>query len=178
MRRYPLQPLLELTGWTMNRVTQIAPCNGGEYRLRLADGVTERTAERIAVAAGYHALEVWPEMIEEAYSACAAADCERRFIPTRKGHSYCSDRCRERVRMRLKYQTDEAHRAMKRAARTDFYNEVGHYERARERRKYHANAEAARARSRAYYAANAEDQRRKAVERRRSAHGPAGRVAA
>lgn len=178
-RRYPLEPFLRLTGWSMQRIRSIAPCGGEEYRTRLERGVTELIADRLACAAGHDPYVVWPEMLDHQIVDVSAAcqECEKQFVPTRKGHRFCSDRCRERLRMRAKYQ-DPNFAAAKRAARARYYAEAGSYERARERRKYHTDPERARQRARGYYAAHAEEQRRRAAERRAKATGADERVAA
>lgn len=140
MRRYPLHPLLELTGWTMNRVTQIAPCNGTEYRLRLADGVTERTADRLAVAAGLHPWAVWPDMAEDVSSdlerTCGADGCEATFTPhERAPHArYCSQRCRQREKAR-RYRAKPHGAETNRRHRRSYYEKNRGYELGQKRRQ-------------------------------------------
>lgn len=97
-RRYPLGPLLELTGWTMTDVRDLAPCGGEEYRLRQERGVTERIADRLAVAAGLHPHVVWPEMADHAIAdnQRACEECETRFLPKRSDQRFCSKECRWR----------------------------------------------------------------------------------
>lgn len=139
-RRYPLAPLFELTGWTMSDVRDIAPCGGEEYRLRRTEGVTERIADRLAVAAGLHPHVVWPEMaahaLEDASQPCADERCTNTFIPVRKSHRYCSRNCRNRRHERMKYRTDPEFRARKRGASQAYYAQVADYVKAQVRRRY------------------------------------------
>lgn len=120
MTRYPLAPLLELTGWTMTQVRQVAPCGGGEYQRRLREGVTERIADRLAVAAGLHPHVVWPEMADHAIAdnQRACEECETGFLPKRSDQRFCSKECRwrkcNREGFRRRYQTDQAFREQQR----------------------------------------------------------------
>lgn len=131
-RRYPLEPLFALTGWTLNQVNRLAPCNGYEYQRRRTVGVTERTADRLAVAAGFHPWSVWPELAEEASLECP--ECGGRFVPTRKGHRFCTPQCRLRLWKRNRYATDPAYAEKVRAQRRASYQECREYEVARQRR--------------------------------------------
>jgi hypothetical protein len=105
-RRYPLDPLRQLTGWSMRHITTIAPCGGPEYRTRLDQGVTAAIADRLAVAAGLHPHLVWPEMLDHAIEdhqrTCEAEGCAERFSPPdRAPHMrFCSPRCKRREKMR------------------------------------------------------------------------------
>lgn len=138
-RRYPLEPFLQLTGWSLNRIETIAPCGGDEHRLRNERGVTERIADRIACAAGWHPHEIWPEMLDHAIAdlpdrACAASDCTERFVPTNGKQRYCSRNCQSRVWQRRRYATDEAFRRSEIERRRRTYRQHHDYELARQRR--------------------------------------------
>lgn len=158
-RRYPLEPLLELTGWTMTQVRQVAPCGGEEYRLRVEHGVTERIADRLACAVGLHPHVVWPEMaahaLEDAEQECADERCTTTFVPVRKSHRYCSPRCFQRAYKRAKYR--------ERYASDPAFREA---EVARARAKRAATQRARKIKARAYYLANAEKLRAKARARK------------
>lgn len=158
-RRYPLEPLLALTGWTMTDVRDIAPCGGEEYRLRVEHGVTERIADRVAVAAGLHPHVVWPEMadhaLEDASRPCADERCTTTFVPTRKSHRYCSPACFQRAYKRAKYRA--------RYATDPAFREA---ELARARVKREADKRARKVKARAYYLAHAEEIRAKARARK------------
>lgn len=112
-RRWPLQPFLDATGWSMTRIREVAPCNGVEYRRRRTEGVTEATADRLAIAAHLHPWEIWPEIEHLAEIPCA--ECNEGFVPFRKNHLHCSKRCYQRAYKREKYRrlyaTDPAFRA-------------------------------------------------------------------
>lgn len=137
IRRYPLAPFLALTGWTMNHVTKVAPCNGSEYRVRLEQGVTERTADRLAVVAGLHPWSVWPEMADHAdpRRSCAAVGCDALFLPPdRAPHAlYCSARCRQRMKAR-RYRAKPHGAETNRRHRRAYYEANRHYELEQKRR--------------------------------------------
>lgn len=118
-RRYPLAPFFELTGWSMTRVTEIAAANAEELRRRRSEGVTERIADRLAVAAGFHAFVIWPEMadhvIADTQRECADEMCRAWFVPTNAKHRYCTDRCRSRASSRRRYRMSPDHAAKQRA---------------------------------------------------------------
>lgn len=140
-RRYSLEPFQHLTGWSMQRITDVAACNAEERRRRIAEGVTERTADRLAVAAGLHPYVVWPEMVDHAIEDAARSDEERR----------------ERQRA-----ADRAHKARLRqepayrAAQAEYLRQYRASERAKEtarryrRRYYEANRERELARQAEY----------------------------
>lgn len=62
-----------------------------------AEGVSEIAADRLAVAAGFHPFEVWPELVDVATVVC---DCGEVFVPVRGSHRFCSRRCHSRVTSR------------------------------------------------------------------------------
>lgn len=69
-------------------------------------GLTFDQAERVAVAAGYHPLELWPEML---HRTCALDTCDETFIPFGDTHIYCSARHRNTAKHR-RYRTQDAAR--------------------------------------------------------------------
>jgi hypothetical protein len=163
-RRYPLGPLFELTGWSMNRVSEIAPTGGPEYRRRRVEGVTELVADRLAVAAGLHAWLVWPEMADhaicDAQRECAADECEEQFVPADPRQRFCSPRCVKRMyarRRRAKNKDDGTY------AR-DYYQQ-------------HRDG-ILRQRRRDYWVDPDKHRERKRAERRANATGPDEKVAA
>lgn len=129
-RRYDLTPFFDATGWTMTQVREIAPSNAGEHRLRRAEGVTERIADRLAVAAGLHPFLVWPDMaehvIDDQRRECAADDCNTPFVPT-AGQRYCTPTCRQRVKMR-RYRATPDGAANNRRHRRNWYWECRDYD--------------------------------------------------
>lgn len=147
-RRYDLAPFLALTGWTMSRVQEIAPCGGREWRRRKAEGVTEYIADRIATAAGLHPHNVWPEMHADAIAIDGKVcdECGERFVPARSIQRFCTRPCYRRHHSRKangKYRRTEVGAAKNRERRRRYYRENREYERERERRRYWAAKAAA-----------------------------------
>lgn len=154
-RRWPLEPFYAVTGWTLSQVCDEARCGGGERRRRRDEGVTERIADRIACAAGFHPWLIWPDMgdvaIADAGRVCADERCGAVFTPV--GHQrYCTPLCRSRAHERAKYQNDPAHAEARRVKRRVDYKDGLAYERQQGRRYYEANAEKLRAQRRDRYA--------------------------
>ena len=122
-RLYPLQPLLDMIGGSQNAALSKLGINNRLRRQKyLAEGVSEKVADRLATRAGYHPSEVWPEMvdhaIEDAHIACA--ECSTPFIPRRRDHRFCSRGCVERRSKRKRYAADADYRA-KEIARSKAY---------------------------------------------------------
>lgn len=112
--RYPLEPLASAMGETVAAACRLLGVSGSvqqEYRRR---GVTERVADRLAVRAGLHAYEVWPEMVDHHIAACSieCADerCSELFLPVNGNQRFCSERCQKRANgrryVRRRYQSD------------------------------------------------------------------------
>lgn len=118
-RRYPLQPLLDAAGLSLSALRDRFPMSGPTYRNARQVGLTEQQADRYACGLGLVAVTVWPEMIdhaiEDASVECESCSCSVQFIPTRKGHRFCSTRCSYREKNRRLYERDEAHRERKKA---------------------------------------------------------------
>lgn len=118
-RRYPVQPLLDATGLTLNGFIRrhMPSVNGQAYRKARNEGLSMDQAERWALTAGWHPFEVWPNMadhqLEDQQQPCE--ECGEPFLPTRKGHRFCSSRCRTRVHKRRQWATSETHREKRRA---------------------------------------------------------------
>lgn len=140
MTRYPLGPLLEL----MHEPSPTAAArrlrlSGGSLSRYLKTGMREDTAEMLAIRAGFHPYNVWPELADEQCAAVTVTcrECPARFVP--KPHArfarYCSKRCQQRAWARARRATSEGAEA-NRAARRRYYAANGDYERARERRAY------------------------------------------
>lgn len=146
-----------------------------EYRRR---GMTERVADRLAVKAGLHPFEVWPEMLAQFMSDLAQFDDdtknkkdERRRASWRR---YAAKRRQERpeeMRARDAAYYAECAEYVKARARRRYQADVER-QRAARRERYARNREAELERQRGYYAANAE--RLRAAERVRKAARRAG----
>lgn len=106
MKRYPFAALAAAMGMSEHAAADALDVRGStevEYRRR---GVTERVADRLAVAAGFHPSVVWPDWMDDVVQAehvkCADAHCDVRFIPRRKGHVFCSKTCGNREAGRIR----------------------------------------------------------------------------
>jgi len=93
-RRYPLQALVDASGLGEDALRRRVGLSGTMLQRAREMGLTDKAADRYAVRVGLHPFEVWPEMvdhgIEDAAVECAERSCSERFIPTRKGHRFCS----------------------------------------------------------------------------------------
>ena len=142
MNRYSLEPLAASLGVPLHSLGRRLGVSGSTWQEYRDQGVSERVADRLAVRLGVPTLSVWPEMTELAAAACA--ECSGSFIPNRKGHIYCSKRCRARV----------AQRAYHRRRRADPV--FGEIERERCRRYKAESVRAVKIGRKAYYEANRE----------------------
>jgi ribosomal protein S27AE len=132
-----------------------------EYRDR---GMSDYVAERLALKAGLHPYEVWPEMadarVQELERSCE--ECGASFVPTRAGHRYCSTRCGQRVwnraYQRRRYWSDPEYRARRiekrREDKRTMSPAVRRVENARSARWARENRERHNASNRAWYEAN------------------------
>jgi lambda repressor-like predicted transcriptional regulator len=100
VRRYPLDALVRASGLTEAALARKVGLSGTTLKQARERGLKESAADRYAVRCGLHPLEVWPELAEAAEAVCAADDCDVRFVPSRKGHRYCSSLCANRRRSR------------------------------------------------------------------------------
>lgn len=121
LRRYPLQPLLDMAGLNASHSVKALGLGGPEYRKYRSEGMAREVAERKALRVGLHPYEVWPDMVEHDLPSleCEADDCTERFdIPPfgrgGKGKRFCSETCRSRMKNRRRRQ-DDAVRAQDRA---------------------------------------------------------------
>lgn len=134
-KRYPLEPLLELAGWNITRVHEVDPCNGPEYRVRKERGVTERVADRLATAAGYHPSEIWPEWLDDSIEDVERPchECEQRFVPIQPTQRFCRPQCRKNWNVR-RYRKTTKGAARNRATARQYYHEHRDYCLARQHR--------------------------------------------
>lgn len=137
-RRYPLQALVSASGLSEAALGRKIGLTGTPLIKARELGLVEARADRAAVLCGLTPWLVWPEWLEDAEVECAERSCTNRFVPSRKGHRFCSKRCcnREvqRERFRLLYATDPAFAERERQRRLQGYAECADYERARQRR--------------------------------------------
>lgn len=140
--RYPLGPLAELLRMSVSAVAHGANVSGTTFKDARCHGMSQVVAERVAVAHGVPPYVVWPEMLDHNIEASSAecVECGESFVPSRKSHVYCSDKCRHRKhsreRMRRKYQTDPVFREERKAANRRHYRETAEYRKAYQRRHY------------------------------------------
>jgi hypothetical protein len=153
VNRYPFAPLaaaMQLSEAHACRVLNLSGSTAVEYRRR---GLTRRVADRLAVAAGLHPYEVWPEMVDDDIAdtqAAEAARLERKRASAR----------RFAAKMRAQRRADPA-------AHATYLAEQAAY-RARARRAINASR-------RAYYRNNRERElaRQREYDRRRRQEGAA-----
>ena len=133
MRRYPMEPLLEATGWTLSQAAQQLGIGGPEYRRYADEGMSREVAERKALKAGFHPYEVWPNMADDDADdvtvKCAAEDCPVMFIPPATGPGqkrrlYHDRNCQTRWNAKLRYQTVPEVRERRKAAAQRYKAEV------------------------------------------------------
>lgn len=138
MKRYPLQPLLDLMEESANQACLKLGLSGSTQQQYRRDGVTERVADRLAVRAGFFAYEVWPEMADDLIASvereCARDGCSIRFVPVRKDQLACCKRHRDWVRRRRFLATPKG-TASNRRTSARYYAENGDYVRSQMRRR-------------------------------------------
>jgi hypothetical protein len=159
VKRYPFAPLeaavtvadglrLDRTGHPVTSSRIVADALGRTiqqvYRWRKI-GVTADQADELAMRAGFHPFEVWPEIADDQIAAVSRSCpvCSTPFVPNGR-RRFCSDRCRwNRYARRVRSTPEGA--AHNRAVRLRYYRENTAYESAAGRRYYQANAERLRA---------------------------------
>jgi lambda repressor-like predicted transcriptional regulator len=72
--RYPLDALVEASGMTEAALARHVGLSGSTLRVARLKGLTMDAADRYAIRAGLHPLEVWPQLVED----LEAARLERR----------------------------------------------------------------------------------------------------
>jgi len=156
--RYPLQPLADAMGLSLAAACRALGVSGStmqDYRHR---GLTERVADRLAVRAGFHPAEVWPDW---GHRVCDNELCGATFLPERNGQRFCTPICRRRTASRRwhneRYANDPAFAAQKRADQARRRAEAGpaarRAEAARKRASYARHAVAVNTRRRVRYQA-------------------------
>lgn len=190
-RRYNLDALVAASGLTEHALGRKVGMDGTALRRAREHGLVESAADRYATRAGFHPHSIWPEMGDHAFEdhavECAERSCTERFVPTRKGHRYCSPACRrrhaDREWKRRRYQTDPEFRAAENARKRQYHVDAARAIKANRARWYQENAartreanrryreahrEEIKAKRRAYYLANREEIIAKQMERDRA----------
>lgn len=161
MRRWPFADLARSMGMEPSAAARRLGLSGTTWKQVRDLGLKHQSAEQRATKAGFHPAEVWGQAWldaewDELSIGCVARGCQERFIPTRKGHKYCSDNCRNREGNRRFYNNNELWRARKRKQNRAYQAEASRAILARKQAYYRENAEQIKAKRRAHYQANRE----------------------
>lgn len=143
MKRYPLAALVEAAGMSEAELGRRVGLSGSSLTKARRDGLIESAADRYACRAGLVPWLVWSDWLEDLSVECAERSCSVTFVPSRKGHSYCSKVCFRREWQRVRYHADPAFAASKIESARSYYRENGDYVRKRQRRSYRAKRDAA-----------------------------------
>lgn len=74
---YPLEPLAQAMGMRVdNKMLLLLRVSGSDYQRYRDVGMSRYVADRLAVRAGFHPYEIWPEMIVEDFDAGDVRDAE------------------------------------------------------------------------------------------------------
>lgn len=107
---YPLEPLLAKMGNpTAGPASRALGISGDSFKRYQANGLTEDQADRLAVRAGFHPLEVWDDWdtAVEYVPDAICPECGEGFDRGVWNQVYCSKRCKDRVNARRWYADDE-----------------------------------------------------------------------
>lgn len=154
MKRYPVAPLAEAMGVSFNQAMMRLGVSGSTMQDYRARGVTEQVAERLATRAGLPAAYVWPELVDDriADESVPCEECGGLFVPSRRGHRFCTPKCGQRKASRewarRKYQTDPVFREAAKARAAKYRAAYGRADRLRSKRWRDANLERSRERER------------------------------
>lgn len=118
---------------------RLSKLNAEAWRRAEAEGLSVEQADRLAVAAGCHATELWADFL--ALSAAEVSKpcdhCGEAFFPWRNPQRFCSKRCSQRwwswQTRKKRLQADPEYRERMYARRRAYYQACGEYERARQR---------------------------------------------
>jgi hypothetical protein len=174
VRRYPIEPLMALTGKTQFALLEGRRVNSETWSNIRDRGFTPQMADKVACANGFHPSLVWPSWEQDEWDELSVecAECNERFVPRWPRHVYCSKGCRDAHNVkkyrRRRYAEDPEYRQRvldkgrayraetvraKRATDARYRAENAEARAERERARYHANRDAILARRRAARAA-------------------------
>lgn len=133
---YPWAALATAMGVSENQAVMTLGVNGRMGQLYRHQGMSERVAERLAVKAGFHPAEVWPEWLDHSIEAAKVECpvCLVMFLPSRRTHRVCSQNCRQKRWQNQRYAESPEFRAKRRADTAAYYADHGEYVRGRMRR--------------------------------------------
>ncbi len=117
-RRYSLGALIDASGLSEHALSQRVGLTGTPLIRARRNGLIESAADKYACRLGLVPWLVWSDWLDDAAVECADPSCSNRFVPSRKGHRFCSPPCRwraNRVRKAARWATDADHRARRAA---------------------------------------------------------------
>lgn len=149
-RYYPFAALAEALDLPEHQAAVALRLSGTTEKRYRDQGVTWPVADRLAVRAGFHPAQIWPEWIDHAIEDLddepvlkVCDECGSNFDPYREQQRFCRRSCYRRhharnTARRRRQRPDIAEQ--NRDARRRYYAENAEYEKARERRRYHQGA--------------------------------------
>lgn len=137
-------------------LTRHVRMSGATLKKARSEGLTEAQAERYATRLALFPVEVWTDWLQ-----VACVECGDAFVPSRKGHRFCSQRCSkrrwDRDAKRRRYREDPEFAAAERARAKTYRRIASRAVKAKSAVYRRENAEAKRAYMKAYYEANRDE---------------------
>lgn len=130
MIRYSFQTLVEATGRSESEVARTVGLSGTSLKMARERGLVERAADRCAVRMGLTPWVVWPDWLADLEVECAYGGCANRFVPAKKGHRFCEQRC-----ARAAWNRSERGRESMRAAQAAWRDAARDYKRRYDRER-------------------------------------------
>lgn len=167
-RRYPLEAFAEFMDITIPAACRMLSITGSTEKGPRCHGLTRQKADKAAALVREHTATIWPEVvdhdIEDTLVECEKPGCTTRFVPSRKGHRFCSKSCNmwnaranERKAKRERYATDPEYRARRRAEADAYWRANAKARRIKEAARRRNNGDHIRARVRRWYAENRDE---------------------
>jgi hypothetical protein len=170
-KRYPLSALVEACGLSEAATARLCGLSGSTLQNARRHGLIEKSADRYACRAGLVPWLIWSDWLDDLEVECANDRCETRFVPSRKGHRFCTTDCYgrqyDRDKARERYRADAEFAAAERARAAEYRKAAGRAIRLREAQYRADNAERLAAYRKAYYRENREELLAKQRERDR-----------
>ena len=154
--RYPLEPLAAAMHLTIPAACRALRISGSTEQQYRRDGVTDKVADRLAIRAGFHPYEIWPDMADhqlaDVSKPCADEKCDELYVPSTASQRFCSPTCRKRDAgrryVRRRYRTDPEFAERRRRESRQWRAEGGEAWRRSERRRQKARYDPAERRAR------------------------------
>lgn len=160
MRRYPLAALIDASGLSEHALGQRVGLSGTPLIRARRNGLIESAADKYACRLGLVPWLVWSDWLDDAWVKCAAEQCTNQFVPSRKGHRFCSTACYQRdwkARwFRDRYAQDPKFREAQRERAKAYRARSAKALKVKQQAWKAANADRQREYRRAYYLANRE----------------------